>query len=167
MLCERCIIDAVCHVKWYEVWAYRLRSPNGGGGDRPRPFIIIAIWAQALCWPKIAEMPLQGLVSAVALVLCIHTGVSELLAHDEWGGSYFLFRKAFSASCERGTEGVVTGRVRSLSSRSGRRLCAGRESRKYRYKRSSQPLRWSCFGEAAVAGLNKGKVHLLVLGKKL
>ena len=65
-------IGAVCHVKWYEVWAYRLRSPNGGGGDRPRPFIIIAIWAQALCWPRIAEIPLQGLVSAVALVLCIH-----------------------------------------------------------------------------------------------
>ena len=33
------------------------------------------------------------------------------------------------------------------------------------YKRSSQPLRWSCFSEAAVAGLNKGKVHLLVWGK--
>ena len=45
------------------------------------------------------------------------------------------------------------------------RLCAGQVSRKYRYKRSSQPLRWSCFGEAAVAGLNKGKVHLLGLGK--
>ena len=57
-----------------------------GGGDTPRPFIMIAIWAQALCWPRIAEIPLQGLVSAVALVLCIHTGVSELLAHDEWGG---------------------------------------------------------------------------------
>ena len=41
----------------------------------------------------------------------------------------------------------------------------GQVSRKYRYKRSSQPLRWSCFGEAAVADLNKGKVHLLVLGK--
>ena len=79
-------------------------------------------------------------------------------------GSPFLFRKAFSASCERGTEGVVTDRVRSESSRSGR-LCAGQVSRKYRYKRSSQPLRWSCFGEAAVADLNKGKVHLLVLGK--
>ena len=45
------------------------------------------------------------------------------------------------------------------------RLCAGQVSRKYRYKRSSQPLRWSCFGEVAVAGLNKGKVHLFVLGK--
>ena len=44
-LCERCITGAVCHVKWYEVWAYRLRSPDEGGGDRPRPFIIIAIWA--------------------------------------------------------------------------------------------------------------------------
>ena len=37
-------MGAVCHIKWYEVWAYRLRSPNGGGDDRPRPFIIIAIW---------------------------------------------------------------------------------------------------------------------------
>ena len=39
------------------------------------------------------------------------------------GGSSFLFRKAFSASCERGTEGVVTDRVRSESSRSGQALC--------------------------------------------
>ena len=31
-------------VKCYGVWAYRLRSPNGGGGDRPRPFVIIATW---------------------------------------------------------------------------------------------------------------------------
>ena len=74
-------------------WVYRLRSPNGGGGDRPRPFIIVAIWAQALCWPRIAEIPLQGLTSAVALVLCIHTGVSELLAHDECGGSSFLLER--------------------------------------------------------------------------
>ena len=88
-----------------------MREGNGGGCDRPRSFIIIAIWAQALCWPRIAEIPLQRLVSAVALVLCIHTGVYELLAHDEWGGSSFLFRKAISASCERGMEGVVTGRV--------------------------------------------------------
>ena len=35
----------MCQIKWYEVWAYRLRSPNGGGGDRRRPFIIIVIWA--------------------------------------------------------------------------------------------------------------------------
>ena len=83
----------MCHVKWYEVWVYRLRSSNGGGGDRPRPFIIIAIWAQALCWPRIAEIPLQGLTSAVALVLCIHTGVSELLAQDGWGGSSFLLER--------------------------------------------------------------------------
>ena len=53
---------------------------------------------QALCWPRIAEIPLQGLTSAVALALCIHTGVSELLAHDERGGSSFPSGKAFSAS---------------------------------------------------------------------
>ena len=39
------MIGAVYRVKWYEVWAYRLRSPNGGGGDKPRSFVIIAIWA--------------------------------------------------------------------------------------------------------------------------
>ena len=39
-----------------------------------------------LCAGRESEIPLQGLVSAVALALCIHTGVSELLAHDEWGG---------------------------------------------------------------------------------
>ena len=38
------------------------------------------------------------LKSAVALVLCIGAGGSEQLAHDEWGGSSSLFRKAFSAS---------------------------------------------------------------------
>ena len=26
------------------MWAYRLRSWNGEGGDRPRPLITIAIW---------------------------------------------------------------------------------------------------------------------------
>ena len=39
------------------------------------------------------------------------------------GGVFFPVRKAFSASCERGTEGVVTDRVRSESSRSGQALC--------------------------------------------
>ena len=48
---------------------------------------------QALCWPRIAEIPLQGLMSAVALILCTQTGVSELLAHNEWGGVFFPLRK--------------------------------------------------------------------------
>ena len=53
---------------------------------------------QALCGPSVAEVPLQALKSAVALVLCICAGGSEQLAHDESGRSCFLFRKAFSAS---------------------------------------------------------------------
>ena len=53
---------------------------------------------QSLCWPSAAGVPLQALKSAVALVLCICAGSSEQLAHDEWGGSFSLFRKAFSAS---------------------------------------------------------------------
>ena len=53
---------------------------------------------QSLCWPSVAGVPLQALKSAVALVLCIGTGCSEQLAHDEWGESSSLFRKAFAAS---------------------------------------------------------------------
>ena len=34
---------------------------------------------QALCWLRIAEIPLQGLTSAVALVLCIHRSLSCLV----------------------------------------------------------------------------------------
>ena len=52
----------------------------------------------ASCWPRIVERPLQGLTSAIALVLCIHTGVSELLAHDESEGFSFPSGMAFSAS---------------------------------------------------------------------
>ena len=62
-----------CEVRTEGVVTGRVRSLSSRSG-------------QALCWPRIAEIPLQGLTSAIALVLCIHTGVSELLAHDEWGG---------------------------------------------------------------------------------
>ena len=39
---------------------------------------------------------------AVTLILCIHTGVSELLDHDDWGGESFPSRRAFSSSREWG-----------------------------------------------------------------
>ena len=64
---------------------------------------------------------------------------------------------------ERNGGGVID-RVRSESSRSGQALCWPSIA-EFPLQRSSQPLRWSYFGGAAVAGLNKGKVHLLVLGK--
>ena len=57
---------------------------------------------QALCWPRIAEIVSQGLTSAVLLVFCIHTGVSEPLTHGERGGSSFPPGKAFSVSKEWG-----------------------------------------------------------------
>ena len=60
---------------------------------------------QALCWPRIAEIPLQDLTSAVVLVSCIHTGVSELLVHDKWGGFSLPSREAFSTS--RGWDGMT------------------------------------------------------------
>ena len=53
---------------------------------------------KALCWPSDAEVPLQALKLAVALVLCICAGGSKQLARDGSGGFSFLFRKAFSVS---------------------------------------------------------------------
>ena len=53
---------------------------------------------QAPCWPRIAQVPLQGLNSEGAFVSGTRAGVSERLAHDKWVGSYFPSEKAFSAS---------------------------------------------------------------------
>ena len=88
---------------------------------RVRSFSSRSGWAS--CLSRIAGVPLQGLKSAAAFILCPCAGVSGLLVHDEWRGSSFPSEKAFSASCERGTEGVVTDRVRSEPSRSGQALC--------------------------------------------
>ena len=74
-----------CEVRTEGVVTGRVRSLSSRSG-------------QALCWPRIVETPLQRLTSAVAFVLCIHTGVYELLAHDEWGESSFSSGKVFSAS---------------------------------------------------------------------
>ena len=74
-----------CEVRTDGVVTDRVRSLSSRSG-------------QALCWPRIAKISLQGITSAVALVLCIYTGVSELLGRDEWGGSSFPSGKAFSAS---------------------------------------------------------------------
>ena len=55
---------------------------------------------QASCLSRIAGVPLQGLKSAAAFVLCTCAGVSGILVHDEWRGSYVPSEKAFSASRE-------------------------------------------------------------------
>ena len=49
----------------------------------------------SLRWPRIAEVTLQELKSAGQFVLCTRAGVSERLAHDEWGGLLFLRRGIF------------------------------------------------------------------------
>ena len=69
-----------CEVRTEGVVTARVRSLSSRSG-------------QALCWPRIAGIPLQRLTSAVVLLLYIYTGVSELLAHDEWGGVFFPLRK--------------------------------------------------------------------------
>ena len=84
--------------------ADRLRSSNGGGGNRPRLFVIIAIWAGFVLVENRGGT-VARLKSPVAFVLCTCAGVSELLAHDEWRGYYFPSEKAFSAS--RGWGGIT------------------------------------------------------------
>ena len=65
-----------CEVQTEGVVTDRVRSLSSRSGQAP-------------CWPRIAEVPLQGLKSAGAFVLCPRAGVSERLAHDEWGVSSF------------------------------------------------------------------------------
>ena len=74
-----------------EVWVYRLRSPNGGGGDRPRPFIIIAIWAQAF-------------ENRGNTVIRAHVSSSIGIIHpyyDEWGGLISCNKGILSVMRER------------------------------------------------------------------
>ena len=58
-----------------------------------------------MCRPRFAEKSLQGFTSALELVLCIHTGASELLAHDKCGGLSSPSGKASPAFIEKG--GVI------------------------------------------------------------
>ena len=44
-VCKRCVIGGVSVIKWDESVAQVMRGRNGGGCDRPRPSIIIAILA--------------------------------------------------------------------------------------------------------------------------
>lgn len=59
---------------------------------------------QALGWSRLAEVPLQGPNSAVALVLC----------NSEWGESSFLCRNAFSSSKKWG--GITASGIGSARS---------------------------------------------------
>ena len=77
--------------KWDKKLAYTLgRRTEGVVTGRVR--LLSSRSRQAVCWPRFAEISLQGFTSAFALVLCIHTGVSELLAHDKCG-VFFPLRK--------------------------------------------------------------------------
>ena len=96
-VCKRCVIGGISVFKRDERGAHVMRERNGGVVTG-RVRSVSSRSGQALCWPSVAEVPLQSLKSAVALVLCLCAGGSEQLAHDEWRGSSFLFRKAFPAS---------------------------------------------------------------------
>ena len=65
-----------------------LRSPNGGGGGRPRPFAVAAFWEGFVLAENRGETVTRAQVSR-GIVVCTHAGVPGLLAHDEWGASSF------------------------------------------------------------------------------
>ena len=97
-ICKQCVIGGISEFERDERGAQGMRERNGEGCDTGRVRSVSSRSGQALCWPSVAEVPLQALKSAVALVLCMCAGGSEQLAHDGLGGSSFLFRKAFSTS---------------------------------------------------------------------
>ena len=69
----------------------------------------------------------------MALVLCIHAGVSELFAHDGWGPSSFPSRTVFSAFRNRGgitAAGAMAARS-YVSLMTG--VCEAGEGRDWRY----------------------------------
>ena len=74
-----------------------MRERNGGGCGRTRPFSAIAIWAGiVLARCRGGTVTSAQVSSGIGIMhLCWD---SKQLAHDEWGGSSFLFRTAFSAS---------------------------------------------------------------------
>ena len=91
-----------------------MRERNGGGCDRPRPFRIIAIWAGFVLAENRGNTVTRAHVSSSIGIMHPYWG-PELLAHDEWGGSSSLFRKAFSASrkwCGITAAGPVAARSR-------------------------------------------------------
>ena len=52
-------------------------------------------FGRALCWPRIAEIPLQRLTLTAALVLCIHTGSLICLAMMNGGVLFPLMKGIF------------------------------------------------------------------------
>ena len=44
-VCKRCVIGGISEFERDERGAQVVRERNGGGCDRPRPFSVIAIWA--------------------------------------------------------------------------------------------------------------------------
>ena len=96
-VCKRCVVGGIGVFKRDGRGAQVMRERNGGVVTG-RVRSVSSRSGQAFCWPSVAEVPLQALKSAVVLVLCLCAGGSEQLAHDEWKGSSFLFRKAFPAS---------------------------------------------------------------------
>ena len=66
-----------------------MRLGNERGGLTSRTRSGSSRTGQVLGWPGLAEIPLQGPNSAVALVLCDGARGAESLAHGEWVGSFF------------------------------------------------------------------------------
>ena len=93
-VCKRCVIGGISVFKRDERGAQVMRERNGGVVTG-RVRSVSSRSGQALCWPSVADVPLQALKSAAALVLCLCAGGSKQLAHDEWGGLLSCLKRHF------------------------------------------------------------------------
>ena len=75
-VCKGCVIGGISVFEWDERGAQVMRGRNGRVMTG-RVRSVLSRSEQSLCWPSVAEVPLQALKSAVALVLCIGAGGSE------------------------------------------------------------------------------------------
>ena len=95
-VCERSVKGIAGLFKWDEKRAHNLIRGDGQGCDRPCPFMSLRL-AQALCWFRIAGVPLQVLKSAAASYYTFMLRSLSCLALMN-GMASFTPRKVFSSS---------------------------------------------------------------------
>ena len=68
-ICKRWVIVVEHDAKWNGMSMDGLKSPNGGGGERPRPFVVVAFWAGFVLAENRGNTVTRGQVSRGMFVL--------------------------------------------------------------------------------------------------
>ena len=110
-ICERWVIVVERDAKCNEVSVDGLRSPNGGGGGRPRPFAVVTFWAGFVLAENRGDTVTRAQVSrgiCFALVL----GSLGCLPMMNGGGFLFLQKRHSLRPENEATAAQVSGWVR-------------------------------------------------------